>query len=146
MTIQMNSLTRTHYRQTGAARQGVLISLLVLVLILIFAWFMLPKGFNKDTSLIGKGKPAIVLIYSYDSVMSTELMEEFNKIRGEYADRVEFLIVDVNAPGGKEFISANGVSAPGALFFSSGGRKVTELYSPAKAPQLKNMMQQAFGF
>lgn len=146
MPIAMNRVTPTKRRQTGITKQGMLVSLLLLALILVFAWFMLPPGFNTDTKLIGKGRPAVVLIYSANSTVSSRLMGEFNKIRGEYASQVEFLIVDVNAPGGKEFVRAHSVAAPGALFFSGDGQKITEVYAPTEAAALKDMMRQAFGF
>ena len=133
-------------QQTGAVKQNLLLTTLITAAILIGAWYMLPPGYSTDTTLIGKGKPAIVLIYDADNAASNALMEGFNQVRGDYQGRVEFLIVDVNAPGGRQFANTNAMATAGALFFSGEGRKITALYEPKEKEALHNTIRQAFSF
>ena len=105
---------------------------------------MLPQGYNTDTSLIGKGKPAIVLIYDNETTLSSDLMESFNGIRGTYEDQVEFLLVDLNAPGGREFANANRMNTAGALFFSGEGQLLGVLNRPHEKKVLDNAVRKTF--
>jgi len=113
--------------------------------ILTFAWYMLPQGYSTDTTLIGKGKPTVVLIYDPENMASDALMDSFNQVRGEFKGEVEFIIVDVNAPGGRQFANANAVATASALFFSHRGDRVAIIYSPQAAAVLKKMIRQSFG-
>ena len=131
-------------RQLGAVKPSLLATIAAAVGILIFAWYMLPQGYSTDTSLVGKGKPAIAIIYDSGNAASDELMASFNQVRGEFEAQVEFLIVDVDAPGGRQFANANAVATTSALFFSSDGRRIAVLYSPQKATVLNQMIRQKF--
>jgi len=124
--------------------------LLVLTLatssLLVFAWLMLPQGFNTDIMQIGKGKPAIVLIYDSGSVESDQLSGTLNQMRGEFEERVEFILVDVNAPGGRDFVNANASSPASVLFFSRNGEKVATIYGPQEAATLNKIINRVFDF
>jgi len=141
---QLNNKTLHSRKQAGATRTGLLLSLLLVAGMLTLAWFMLPQGYNTDTSLIGKGKPAIVLIYDSDSVLSSDLMSSFNEIRGAHENQVEFLLADLNAPGGREFANSKGMSTAGALFFSGEGRLLGVLNGLQEKEVLDNAVRKTF--
>jgi len=114
------------------------------IAILAFAWAMLPQGYSTDISKIGKGKPAIVLIYDAMNAGSDHLMESLTQVRGEFESQVEFIIVDVNTPGGQNFANTNAVPAASALFLSREGKRITVVYPPQEAAALNKLIRQAF--
>ncbi|VAX05975.1 hypothetical protein MNBD_GAMMA26-649 [hydrothermal vent metagenome] len=146
MQRQPTNQTFSGTRQRGAVKHGLLVTCLVAIGILTLAWYMLPHGYSTDITLIGKGKPTIVLIHDSDNMASDLFMNNFNQVRGEFAARVEFVIADVHAPGGRQFANSNGVETASALFFSSEGSKITTIYRPQEADILRKAIQQAFGF
>jgi len=138
---------KTHLctRQGGATKQNLLVILLTATAILIFGWAMLPQGYHSDTSLIGQGRPAIVLIYDGNNAVSDQLIERFSQVRDEFTAEVEFILVDINAPGGSQFANTNAVSTASALFFDGKGERVTALYSPPEVDMLGKIIRQVFG-
>jgi hypothetical protein len=105
---------------------------------------MLPQGYSTDTSLIGKGKPAIVLIYDSDNLVSDQLMASFNQVRDTYGNQIEFLLVDLNAPGGRQFANTNGVTTASALFFSPEGRQVAVAHGAHEKEMLEDAIRRKF--
>jgi len=122
----------------------LLIILFAGIVILAFASAMLPKGYNTDTTIIGKGKPAIAIIYDANNAGSDHIMETVTQVRGEFESQVEFIIVDINAPGGQEFANTNAVAAPSALLLSHQGERITVVYPPQEAAALNKTIRRAF--
>ncbi len=146
MTRQPPHRNRTgRLRQGGTIKRNLLIILLAATGIMLFAWSMLPPGYHSDTTQIGQGRPAIVLIYDGNNAASDAFVEHFNQVRERFQPEVEFILVDINAPGGAQFASANAVSTASALFFDGAGQRVTTLYSPQEAPLLDRMIRRVFG-
>src|SRR5262245_40071363 len=89
--------------QTGSALRSSLITLGIIAALLVIAFMMLPKGFSDDLSRIGQGVDVVVLTHNKEAVQSQELMTLMNKIRMDYAGRIEFLAVDIDTDPGKAF-------------------------------------------
>ena len=130
--------------QKNPVIKKLLIILFTLIVILAFSWVMLPQGYSTDITKIGKGKPAVIIIYDANNAGSDHLIESFTQVRGEFESQVEFIIVDVNAPGGQDFANTNAVPAPSALFLSREGMRVTVVYPPQEAAELNQIIRQAF--
>ncbi|MFC1603226.1 hypothetical protein ACFL3U_06635 [Pseudomonadota bacterium] len=114
------------------------------IAILAFSWAMLPQGYSSDTTKIGKGKPAIVIIYDANNAGSDHIMGSLTQVRGEFESQVEFILVDVNSPGGQDFANANAVPAASALFLSREGKRITVIYPPQETAVLNKIIRQAF--
>jgi len=136
--------TPQNTQQKNPIINKLLIILFSAIAILAFAWAMLPQGYSTDTTIIGKGKPAIVIIYDANNAGSDHIMESVTQVRGEFESQVEFILVDVNAPGGREFTNTNAVAAPSALLLSRQGKRITVVYPPQEAAALNNITRQAF--
>jgi len=130
--------------QKNPVIKKALIILLSITVILAFSWAMLPQGYSTDITKIGKGKPAIVLIYDTMNAGSDHLMGSFTQVRGEFESQVEFIIVDVNAPGGQDFANTNAVPAASGLLLSRQGKRITVIYPPQEAAELKQTIRRAF--
>ena len=96
----------------------------------------LPRGYSDDLTLIGKGKPAIVLIRDKNAVQTFELMEVMNGIRDQYAGQVEFLLTDFNTPQGRAFMAANDARRVTLVLLDADGKLVKVIYPPQTAESL----------
>lgn len=108
-------------------------------------WAAFPPSYNTDLSLIGKGKPAIVLIFDKENVASMDLMEEFNQIRDDYEGEIEFLVADIGTTVGDQFASSHSMGSASAVYFMGGGEKVIAFYGPQDRAVLRDSIKQSFG-
>ena len=119
-------------------------NILVISGIIIIAILALPKSFSTDLERIGKGKPAVAIIYEMENEAVSSLMDGFNKIREEYEHAVEFLMVDTASPTGQSFLRQNPAAAGTAIFYSANGDKISVLHGPQEAPILEQSIKQVF--
>ncbi len=131
--------------QSGALKHNLMGALLVLVAFVAMMWAAFPPSYGTDLSLIGQGKPAIVLIFDKENVASMDLMEEFNQIRDDYEGKIEFLVADVGTAVGEQFSSAHNMGSASAVYFMGGGEKVIAFYGPQDRAVLRDSISQAFG-
>jgi hypothetical protein len=116
------------------------------ILFLVFAFkFLLPKGFSDDLSLIGKGKPAVVLVRDNQTVQSHELIDVMNALRDRYAAKVEFLLTDHNTPKGETFMAENGATRATLVLMDAQGKKVKILHAPLTEESLAQELDAALG-
>ena len=99
-------------------------------LIAIAIMMNLPRGYSGDLSLIGKGKPVIVLVRDKNSMGSMALLEVMNDIRNQNGGKIEFLVTDFNTPEGNAFIAANNAAPTTLVFFDGSGKPLSILYPP----------------
>jgi len=123
------------------ARWANRITILVVCLVIIFAVLLLPKGFSDDLSRIGQGVPAVVLMHDRNSVKSQGLMELLNKIRPDYAGRIEFLAVDIDSQEGRTFSRQQAVGAVVLLCFDARGGRRALLDQTVDAKTLRSVLE-----
>lgn len=116
-------MTKMNHRssQCGSAARNTLIALAAIALFVVGAVMLLPKGFSADLSVMGQGKPVVVLAHNKDSVKSLNLMDLLNKVRGDYDGRMLFRVVDNNTPQGRAFIDQQQVNLGTLLLFGPDG-------------------------
>ncbi len=90
--------------QNGAALRSTLITIAIVVVALTIAATQLPRGFSEDVSVIGQGKPVVVLVHNKESMLSLNLMTLLNDVRPDYSDTVKFLAVDIATDNGRSFV------------------------------------------
>lgn len=123
-----------------------IITLTLVVAILFIAVSLLPRGFSGDTSVIGQGTNALVLIHDDNLLQSGETMVVMNKIRDEYADRLEFIVADINTPDGRTFASTHNLMPPALVFFSGNGQRLKTLYEAQTIESLQRELSANFGY
>lgn len=111
------------YTQTGSATRTSLIVVLVICASLAVAVMLLPKGFSDNLSKIGQGSVVVVLTHDKNSVGSMELMELLNKVRSDYAGKVDFLAVDFNSREGQTFGRQQAVGSVVLVLFGPDGAR-----------------------
>ncbi len=135
--------------KTVAPRQNKwpkLITLGLIMVIIFFAVSLLPRGFSDDISLIGQGTPVLLLVNDDNILQSGETMVVMNKIRNEYAERLEFVVADINTPEGRVFTQRNGYMATALVFYSADGRSLQTLYSAQTVESLRQELDTLFQY
>lgn len=92
-------------RQQGSALRSSLITVAIVVAALAIAATQLPRGFSGDVSVIGQGKPAVVLVHNKESVLSQNLMNLLGDVRKDYEEHVKFIVVDIATDIGRTFVA-----------------------------------------
>ena len=115
------------YNQKGSASRITLFTILGVSAFLAIAVMLLPKGFNDDLSIIGKGKAVVVLTHDKNSMRSLDLMTLLNKVRSDYSAKIEFIVVDSNAKDGQLFSQQQNVNAIVFVFFGPHGENIGTL-------------------
>jgi len=122
------------------------ITLALIMTITIFAVSLLPRGFSGDTSIIGQGTPVLLLVHDDNILQSGETMAVMNKIRNEYAGRLEFVVADINTPDGRAFVQRHGLMPVALVFFAADGRNLQTLYSAQTVDSLKQELNKLFQY
>lgn len=102
--------------------------------VLALVWSQLPRQpYSTDLSRIGQGQPAIVLAYDIKSMGGMEVMKMMDDLRGDYADRIAFLVAPLGAPHGHAFGRQFNVDNGAVVLFSAQGQAVHTLHLPNTA-------------
>lgn len=123
--------------------------LVTLAFVLAFATIavsLLPRGFSEDTSLIGKGTNALLLVHDSNILQSADTMAAMNEIRDEYAGRLELIVADIQTPSGKAFADRNGFQPVALVFYSTNGENLQTLYTPQTGASLRQELNRVFGY
>ena len=140
-----NTLMRPLFRQCGALKHNLIGLVLVSAGLVLMVWAALPPSYNTDLSLIGQGKPTVVLVFDNENVASSTLMEGFNKVRDDYEGMVEFLVADINTDMGELFAFRNQVNSASAIYFNGNGERVLAFHGPQDEAVLHDSIRQSFG-
>lgn len=101
-------------------------------------WSQLPRGaYPTDLSRIGKGRAALVLAYDISSMGGMTVMGLMDTVRGEFADRVEFLVADLGEPSGSGLAGRFGAGNGSVMLFSGSGSHVLTMHVPPDADTLR---------
>lgn len=134
-----------HHADTGSALSSRLLTVGVIVTLLVIAFLMLPKGFSDDLSRIGQGTNAVVLAHNKEAVQSLDMITLLDKVRGDYAGRIEFIVVDIDTPAGQAFMEREQVGASVLLLFDPDGTRRGMLMSVRDEQTLRAALDNAFG-
>jgi len=111
------------HAQAGSATRTSLIVVLVVSALLATAVMLLPKGFSSNLSKIGQGSVVAVLTHDKNTVGSMQFMELLNKVRSDYAGKVDFLAVDIATSEGLTFARQQGVGPAILVLFGPDGER-----------------------
>ena len=133
----------TSERNQGMPRMRKwLITLAITALVLALVWSQLPRSpYSTELTRIGQGQPALVLAYDIQSMGGMEVMAMMDDLRGEYADRVEFLVAPLGAPHGRAFGQQHDAVNGTVVLFSANGEAVRTVHLPANTAQLQQVLE-----
>lgn len=149
MTIERESIMQSKNLKNPDTPRSIwpkLITISLILLIAIVAVSLLPRGFSEDTSLIGKGTNTLVIVHDNNILQSGETMVAMNEVRDEYAERLEFIVVDIKTPAGKTFADGYSLQPAALVFFSANGEMRQTLYSPQTGESLRQEINKIFQY
>lgn len=115
-----------------------LIYMAIAVGVLALVWSQLPRSpYSTDLTRIGQGQPALVLAYDIQSMGGMAVMSMMDDLRGEYADRIAFLVAPLGAPDGQAFGRRFEANNGSVVLFSASGGVVNTVHLPPNTAELK---------
>ncbi len=117
---------------------------LLLAMAAIFVWSRLPGGaYPSDLSRIGAGRPAAVLVYDPNYAGGGRVMEILNKVRGDYAERMDFLIAHLGYPAAEAFARRHAAADGTVLVFAADGSPIAAVHRPQDEEALRRALDAA---
>ena len=99
------------------------------------------KPISSDLSVIGQGKPALVLAYENYSPTDGEALNRLRKVQSDFDSRLEFVVADLGTPEGRAFAERYKVNNAQALFLDQNGQPLQVTGIPADEQALRNQLE-----
>lgn len=115
-------------------------SLVTLIALGYFMTIGVGKPIGTDLSVIGKGKPVLVLAYENYSPDGGEALNSLRQIKGDYEDRVEFVVADLGTPQGTAFAERYKLVNSQAIFLKHNGQPFRVTYIPTNEQELRDQL------
>lgn len=123
-----------------------LITFSFILLVIVIAVSLLPRGFSQDLSVIGQGTKALVLVHDGNILQSADTMVAMNAVRDDFEERVAFIVADINTPEGKRFADSHGFGPAALAFFAANGDRLQLLYSEQTGESLRQHLNTTFSY
>lgn len=121
----------------------ILIPLVLLVVVPAAIFLMMQSGFkpmSSDLSVVGKGKPSLVLAYENYALEGGSAINQLNAVRGDYEDKMHFAVADLGTPQGKAFADRFDLFDGVAVFLSGDGKPVRIARIPKDEQALRDQL------
>lgn len=99
------------------------------------------KPISTDLSLIGQGKPVLVLVYENYSPTGADALDRLNQVKGDYASRLDFVIADLGVPEGRAFARRYQLTNGQAMFLKQDGEPLRATYIPEDEQELRGRLE-----
>jgi len=99
------------------------------------------KPISADLSVIGQGKPALVLAYENFSPTGGEALNRLRRIQSDFESRLEFVVADLGTPHGRAFAERYEVNNAQALFLSQDGQPLQVTGIPEDEQELRDHLE-----
>lgn len=121
--------------------KGLLYSVFFVVMV-VFAVKQLPSGgaYSTDLTLVGEGKPALVLVYDVNNMAGHQMMDVLKPLRERYKSKVLFLVADLGTPEGRSFARHYNGSSGSLIVLNGEGYLQRSLHRIANVEQLEQVI------
>ena len=123
------------------------ISVVVLLLLVAVAigggtaWYMFGHGMSSDLSVIGEGKPVLVLVYENHSPTSMQAFDRLRALRGDFEGQLKFRLAPVGTPEGEAFMQRFDAPQGSAVVFDGQGGLLDRWMVPVDQQALKARLE-----
>lgn len=124
----------------GKAIAVTAVSLVTLVAIGYFLLLGVGKPISSDLSVIGQGKPALVLAYVNYSPTGGDALGRLRTISSDYASRLEFVVADMGTPPGLTFANRHKLGDGQAILMKQDGQPLEVINIPADEQALRRLL------
>jgi hypothetical protein len=115
-------------------------SLAVLVGLGYFLTTVGGKPIGNDLSVIGKGKPVLVLVYENYSPAGGDALSRLSKVKSDYDTRLDFVVADLGVPEGRAFADRHQMLNGQAMFMKQDGQPLWIKSIPADELALRSRL------
>lgn len=98
------------------------------------------KPVSTDLSVIGKGKPVLVLVYENYSPTSGDALNRLSQVMIDYESRLEFVVADLGVPQGRAFAERHKLGNGQAMFLKPDGEPMRATSIPADEQELRSRL------
>ena len=113
---------------------------IVLIGVGFFVILSIGKPISTDLTVIGQGKPALVLAYQNHSPTG-EALNRLREVREDYDSRLDFLVADMGTPEGVRFIKRFQLSDGHAIFLAENGQPIGVVTIPEDEQELRRLLE-----
>lgn len=113
------------------------VSLVAIVAIGYFVQMSVGKSISSDLSVIGQGKPALVLAYENYSPAGGEALNRLRQVKSDYDSRIDFIVADLSTPQGQAFANRYQLFDGQAIFLKPNGKPLQVTGIPADEQELR---------
>jgi hypothetical protein len=124
-------------------RLGIwLLLLLVIVAALVIGTKYFIQPMDTDLSVVGQGKPSLVLAYENFSPDSGATLNQLTRVKKDYQQYMNFVVADLGAPQGRAFAGRHNLVNGMVVFFSGSGEALRLLRLPNEEQGLRELLDQ----
>lgn len=116
-------------------------SLIALVTIGYFVQMGVGKSISSDLSVIGQGKPALVLAYENYSPAGGEALNRLRQVKADFDLRLDFIVADLGTPLGLAFANRYQLIDGQAIFLKQDGKPLQVTNIPADEQELRRRLE-----
>ena len=116
-------------------------SLLALVAVGYFVTLGIVKPMSTDLSVIGQGKPVLVLAFENFSPAGGDALNRLRQVRSDYETRLDFVVADLGTPPGRAFANRYRLVDGQAMFLKQDGQALGVTSIPADERELRNTLE-----
>lgn len=80
------------------------------------------KPIGNDLSVIGKGKPVLVLVYENYTPTGGDALNRLSQVMNDYDSRLDFVVADLGMPQGRAFANRYQLVNGQAIFMKQDGQ------------------------
>ena len=119
------------------------ISAFLVALIALGNIFIMREGepISTDISIIGQGKPVLVLVYENYSPTGGDALNRLRQIRSDYDSRLDFAVADLGAPQGSAFAHRYKLVNGQAMFLKQDGQPLGITNIPEDEQELRRRLE-----
>jgi hypothetical protein len=103
------------------------------------------KPVSMDLSLVGQGKPSLVLAYENFSPTGGAALEQLRKVRGDYESRLVFIVADLGTPQGRQFALQHGLVDGQAVLLNGQESPLAAFTIPNETAALRARLDKELG-
>jgi hypothetical protein len=93
---------------------------------------------GNDLSVIGKGKPVLVLVYENYSPTGGDALNRLSQVKNDYDSRLDFVVADLGVPEGRAFANRHQMVNGQAMFITQDSQPLWIRSIPADEQALRS--------
>ena len=117
------------------------VSLAALIVLGYLLMMGIGKPISTDLSVIGQGKPVLVLAYENYSPAGGDALNRLREVRSDYDSRLDFVVVDLGTPQGRAFANRYQLADGQAVFLKQDGQPLEVTNIPADERELRSRLE-----